>query len=161
MHFVGQNIKYFRKQFNLSQCDLADKVGLKRGNIASYEKDIAEPKICNLIKLAKFFKIGISEIVLYDFTTEQPDSTGIIIDTKTPVLIDTEIQQVIEQSKEFENMLNGMKCYHKFQMEKIVPSDEVTLLSTEVDRLLSVADSLMKSHKNLIQKISPKEDCED
>jgi|AntRauTorckE5430_2_1112549.scaffolds.fasta_scaffold02905_1 transcriptional regulator with XRE-family HTH domain len=160
MHFVGQNIKFFRKQFNLSQCDLADRVGLKRGNIASYEKDIAEPKICNLIKLAQFFKIEISEIVLHDFTTGT-DAVEIPINIRTPVLVDTEIQQVIEQSKEFENMINGMKCYHKFQMEKITPSHEVNLLSTEVNRLLSVADSLMKSHKDLIQKISPNEDCPD
>lgn len=160
MHFVGQNIKYFRKQFNLSQCDLADKVGLKRGNIASYEKNIAEPKICNLIKLAEFFQVGISEIVLHDFTK----GTMIIkkeIENTAP-LIDSDIEQVAEQSKEFENIISGIKCYHKFQMEKITePSEEINLLSTEVNRLLSVSDSLMKAHNYLIQKFRKYPNCKD
>jgi transcriptional regulator with XRE-family HTH domain len=159
MHFVGENIKYFRKKINLSQCDLADKVGLKRGNIASYEKNIAEPKICNLIKLAQFFKIGVSEIVLHNFS----EGEEIIFEeiNNEPIFVDTDFKDVVNQSKEYENIINGMKCYHKFQMERITePSEDVNLLSTEVNRLLSVADCLMKSHKFLIQKINNHDNCD-
>ncbi|MFT5835098.1 MAG: transcriptional regulator with XRE-family HTH domain [Cognaticolwellia sp.] len=161
MHFVAQNIKYFRKKFSLSQCDLADRVGLNRGNIASYEKNIAEPKICNLIKLAQFFQIGVSEIVLHDYSNGSEEIMKEEVNVE-PIFVDKDFQEVLEKSREYEDIINGMKCYHKFQMERLTGTPEdIALLSSEVNRLLSVSNCLMHSHKYLIQKIDNHDNCKD
>lgn len=55
-----------RKRMGLSQEDLAKQVGLNRGNIASYEKGTAEPKLCNLLRLSSFFGVSIHDLTRRD-----------------------------------------------------------------------------------------------
>ena len=162
MGVVGENIKHLRKAHQLSQCDLADKVGLKRGNIASYEKSAAEPRIDNVIKLADFFKVTICDFVKKDL------SNGNIVESITeeittkPVLVNDELKRIQEESENFENMINGMKCYHNLRISQIEEHTEHTkMLSNEVERLLSVVDSLMSSHKYLISVIDNHTNCEE
>ncbi len=159
MNFVSTNIKYLRIRHNLSQCELADKVGLKRGNIASYEKCIAEPKLLNLSKLANFFQISISAFISHDLSKGEP-----IIEEKQDnlqrIVVDEELERIVAECKEFENIINGMKCYHNFRMNQIKEhTDDIKLISAEVERLLSVAKCLIESHQYLIRKIDNNNNC--
>ena len=159
MHFVSTNIKYLRKKHRLSQCDLADKIGLKRGNIASYEKSIAEPKILNVMKLAKYFQVSISDFVMTDLSNEALHTDTEI--NSEPILVDDEFERIKTQCVQFDSMINGMHCYHSYTMKKIEhPTDEIKTLSNEVERLLGVAESLMESHKYLIQVIENHDNCD-
>ena len=65
---LPQNIRYLRKRQELSQEELALRIGLNRGNIASYENGTAEPKICNLLKLAQTFGIPITDLTQKDLS---------------------------------------------------------------------------------------------
>ena len=54
-NFIASNLKVLRKSTGWSQTELAECVGLNRGNIASYESGCAEPSINgggNLIRVA-------------------------------------------------------------------------------------------------------------
>ncbi len=66
MSFIPQNLRYLRKLAELSQQALAKKVGLNRGNIASYEKGAAEPNTKNLLKIVRFFNIDVIDFVEKD-----------------------------------------------------------------------------------------------
>ncbi len=162
MGIVGDNIKHLRKKHQLSQCDLADKVGLKRGNIASYEKSAAEPKIDNVIKLADYFEVTICDFVKTDLSNSiELKPIEEIVPTK-PVLVYNELDRIKQESEGFENMISGMKCYHNFRVSQIEEHTENTkMLSNEVERLLSVVGSLMKSHKYLIDVIENHTNCEE
>lgn len=158
MHFVSNNIKFLRKKHRLSQCQLADKIGLKRGNIASYEKSIAEPKILNLTKLANYFQVSISDFVTSDLSSGIPEVDS---PNSEPILVEDEFSKIKAQCAEFDSMLKGMHCYHGFRMKQIdEQSDDIKMLSNEVERLLSVAESLMESHKYLIKVIDNHDNCE-
>lgn len=161
MNFVSTNIKYLRKRDKLSQCELADRVGLKRGNIASYEKSIAEPKILNLRKLANYFQVTISDFVVRDLSDENAEGEKPVVDVvASPILVQEEFQRIVTECTEFENMISGMSCYHNFRMNQITENtDDIKMLSSEVERLLSVAKCLVKSHKYLIQKIDNHDNC--
>lgn len=159
MHFVSTNIKYLRKKHNLSQCQLADKIGLKRGNIASYEKSIAEPKILNLRKLANYFNVTISDLVTIDLTSDIPKEDTSL--NSEPILVEDEFSKIKAQCEEFDSMLKGMHCYHSFRMKQISEeSDDIKMLSNEVEKLLEVAKSLMDSHKYLLQVIENHDNCD-
>lgn len=56
-------LKKFRQKINISQYELADKIGMSRSTLSNYEKNLAEPSISTLIKLADFFNITIDELV--------------------------------------------------------------------------------------------------
>lgn len=73
MSQIGHNIKYLRKKNNLTQQEFADKIGLKRSLIGSYEEKRAEPKSENLIKIANFFGISTDDLV-----TERLSDTWLI-----------------------------------------------------------------------------------
>lgn len=161
MGVIGENIRFLRKTHQLSQCDLADKVGLKRGNIASYEKSAAEPKIDNVIKLADFFQVTLCDFLKKDLTTgEVIELQNVVVDK--PVLIQAELERIQQECEGFDNMINGMKCYHNFRINQIQENTEDTkMLSNEVGRLLSVVESLLVSHKKLIDVIENHSSCEE
>lgn len=158
MHFVSNNLKYLRKKHKLSQCDLADRIGLKRGNIASYEKSIAEPKISNIVKLANFFQVGLTDFIASDMS-EGSDYVKVEVPQER-ILVDDELSKIKAQCAQFDGMINGMRCYHSYTMKKIEnPSDDIKALSSEVERLLGIAGALMESHKYLIQVIDNHDNC--
>jgi len=63
MESIGQNIKHLRKSKGLTQGELAQKVGVNRAMIGSYEENRAIPKLSVLQKLAYYFSITIDEMI--------------------------------------------------------------------------------------------------
>ncbi|MFY0674865.1 MAG: helix-turn-helix domain-containing protein [Bacteroidia bacterium] len=63
MSYLSQNIRFLRKKANLTQALLAEKVGVKRAVIGTYEEAKAEPKLNTLRHIAKYFGFNIHELV--------------------------------------------------------------------------------------------------
>lgn len=61
--FFGENIGFLRKTRQLSQQELADRLGLKKSTLAGYETNRAEPRYEDLIRLAQFFSITLDELL--------------------------------------------------------------------------------------------------
>ena len=61
---VGEKIKYFRNQYNVTQNQLAESTGICISLIKKYETNRAIPKLHHLKQIAKFF--GIVPEMLYD-----------------------------------------------------------------------------------------------
>lgn len=85
MDFIGNNIKYLRKQKNLTQEQLAIALNTKRSLIGSYEENRAKPSYETLVELGKFFKISIDALITKEltspknaalFTNEELDAAG-------------------------------------------------------------------------------------
>ena len=70
-HDLANNLRCMRKRLGLSQDELAQRVGLNRGNIASYEKGSAEPKLCNLLRLSHFLGVSIHDLTRSDLSCER------------------------------------------------------------------------------------------
>lgn len=63
MSKLSENIVKFRKQLDLSQEDLAIKLGITRQSISKWERDEANPDLYNLKLLASEFQITIDELL--------------------------------------------------------------------------------------------------
>lgn len=69
MNFA-KNLETLRKdkaltlEKGLSQNKLAIELGLTRSMIASYEQGVAEPSLCNLVKIAKYFEVKTDTLLL-------------------------------------------------------------------------------------------------
>lgn len=63
---LGETIKYYRTQLNLSQAELADKMGVSRQAVTKWETDTGIPDINNIQILAKLFHISIDTLLSSD-----------------------------------------------------------------------------------------------
>jgi transcriptional regulator with XRE-family HTH domain len=78
-NILASNIKYLRKSKGLTQDQLADKIGVNRAMIGSYEEGRALPKLSVLQDIAHYFSVSIDLLVNKDLSTSQQNAD---IDTK-------------------------------------------------------------------------------
>lgn len=57
-YMLGERIASLRKKRNLSQYDLAERLGFSRGQLANYEQGSRQPDYDTLIILADFFEVS-------------------------------------------------------------------------------------------------------
>jgi len=55
-------IKEFREELQLTQKELAEKIGNTQRNLSNWENDIAEPDCATILKLSEVFEISIDEL---------------------------------------------------------------------------------------------------
>lgn len=60
---LGGNIRKYRKEHNMSQEDLADKLAVSRQTISLWENNQTQPSIENVIILSKLFGISLDELL--------------------------------------------------------------------------------------------------
>ena len=60
---LAKNIKFYRKSMNLTQEELAVKLGGKKSLVSNYENGHSTPDIFVIIKLADIFDVTIDELV--------------------------------------------------------------------------------------------------
>jgi transcriptional regulator with XRE-family HTH domain len=70
MH-LGQKLKEIRKDKNISQDELAEKIGIDGRQISRYENDKMSPSIEVLIKIADTFNISV-DYLLFDNIPRKP-----------------------------------------------------------------------------------------
>ncbi|MBR1868208.1 MAG: helix-turn-helix transcriptional regulator [Clostridia bacterium] len=55
----GERLKELRTQNKLGQSELANRLGVSKGVISLWENGLREPKLSNLILLARYFEVSI------------------------------------------------------------------------------------------------------
>jgi len=60
---LGEKVKYYRKQRNLFQVELADLVGVSTGYIGSIEQGVRSPSLKILNKIAKALKVSPKDLL--------------------------------------------------------------------------------------------------
>ena len=70
--FLGKNIRFLRKKLELTQEELAHKLGVNRAVIGSYEEDRAVPRIQVMQHVSEFFNISMDDLVNTDLEENRP-----------------------------------------------------------------------------------------
>lgn len=148
--YLSDNIRFLRKQKELSQEELATKVGLNRGNIASYEKGTAEPKLCNLLSLSKYFEVTLLDLTqrdLQNFGSVPVSPNGTAFSQEEKPMLD----EYLTRAGELDEVLEGLNCYHCYKKKSFddMPKEQQMLVSN-FEKLFEVAQVLMDSHKELL-----------
>ncbi|UXR86791.1 helix-turn-helix domain-containing protein [Staphylococcus felis] len=63
---VGNQIKYYRKENNLSQAELAEKIFVSNQTISNWENERSYPDLHNLIELTTLFNVSLDQLVKGD-----------------------------------------------------------------------------------------------
>ena len=170
MKYFADNLRFLRRKEGMSQEVLAEKIGLNRGNIASYEKGTAEPRLENVLKIVKLFNIELSELLEKDLANSaaihaELEKVGYEVSDKSlppeeatahlkAELIDNRerLERFIHQSDDMQKILEGFRQFHKFKMTKGGEiSRDVKNIADDYEKLLEVMDALLQSHQELIK----------
>lgn len=68
MGILSSNLKFLRKQRNMTQLDLANMLGIKRPVIGAYEEERAEPKLTLLMDMSKLFEVEVDDLIGRDLS---------------------------------------------------------------------------------------------
>ncbi len=71
-----KNLKNLRKEFGISQKEIAEQLNISQQTYSDYENDKTEPTMELLIKLAEFFKITVDELIGYEGLTAEEYAAG-------------------------------------------------------------------------------------
>ena len=63
MNYFSVNLRHLRKSKSLTQQELANKLGLNRSIIGSYEEGRAEPKLKTLLNISHYFKVSLDDLL--------------------------------------------------------------------------------------------------
>ena len=72
---IGEKICKLRKEYNYTQEQLADRLGVSRQSISKWESDLAYPETDKLIELGKLFNCSM-DYLLKDGITEKTEVTN-------------------------------------------------------------------------------------
>jgi transcriptional regulator with XRE-family HTH domain len=64
--YLGKNIKHYRKRLNLTQQELADKLGISLNFMGKIEVAFSKPSLDMLIKIANGLEITVSELCKFE-----------------------------------------------------------------------------------------------
>jgi transcriptional regulator with XRE-family HTH domain len=171
MSIISSNIKFLRNKKGMSQTALADAIDLKRGNIASYEKELAQPSIENLMKLSEYFKIELNEFIKVNLSDE--DYTSLKHFKKVGKEIDLfqglrervialqgssektgKLYKLKQQNEEIFKMVDGFKAFHTHRVKTLDPSNEsAKKIASDYDNIIDLLETVLNSNKDLIKLI--------
>ena len=63
---LGKNIRKYRNKLNLTQQDLADKIGISLNFMGKIEVAFSKPSLDTLIKIANSFNVSVSDLCKFD-----------------------------------------------------------------------------------------------
>ena len=112
MNTIGQNIAYFRKQKQLTQEELAEKMSVTAQAVSKWECDASYPDITVINSLAKV--LGISVDSIFNGSKEIPE-----MKETTPEKIDRRILRIYVQATKAENEESDTTIITRFPVAAI------------------------------------------
>ena len=157
-NYLGKNVQYLRKEAKLSQQALAEKVGLTRSNIASYENGKAEPRAIKLAELARFFNVSLGQLIEADLQKMPHDhiQPALPLADGTPGNSDSArtILRFDEKSTKLKKILEGLRAFYELKLNEdgghADTSPEMQTLVRDFENLLNVMTNLVESNEEII-----------
>ena len=153
-NYLNSNIRVLRKRFSYSQEELGKKIGLNRGNIASYENGSAEPKICNLLKLSILFRISILDLTQKDLRDEKVYEEATSFFQRSSDSDKSLFEAYAKKISSLERFIDGIDNCQCFKVDALseIPS-ELEFAFYHYNQLLEATKELIKMNKDIVEVI--------
>ena len=149
---LAHNMRCLRKRMGVSQEDLARRVGLNRGNIASYEKGTAEPKLCNLLKLSHLFGVSIHDLTRRDLSCEQTFKRAYTNYLRLNSEEAAALQDFDRQAGELRDVFDGINRCYDFAVRRggAELDPQARMLDGQFTQLRHLTEELLRAHGELL-----------
>ncbi|MEL6275671.1 MAG: helix-turn-helix transcriptional regulator [Bacteroidota bacterium] len=153
-NFLAANIRLLRKRMGLSQQDLALRVGLNRGNIASYESGTAEPKICKLLRISNVFGVSTRDMTRLNLSDPGYLEQAFRSHAEAQAADRKRIDALAERLVEMEMIVESVKNLYNFRSKQLdVDHPDVKALSHYYEQMEEVAQKVLKEHQDLLNQL--------
>jgi len=154
MIFLHQNIRYLRKRLNFSQEELANRIGLNRGNIASYENGTAEPRICNLLKFSTLFGISIMDLTQKDLSNEKNVKIAAESFQHMSKQDVKAFHHFMKKADEIRSVVASLHTCHRYKAKSFqdMPKD-MQIMLMNFEQLYDATQALLCNHQALLEFI--------
>ena len=158
---LANNIRVLRKSKGLNQEELANKLNIKRSNIAAYETKNVEPRLRIILEIARFFNIEISTLLSEELNQNseyppflEPDSEqkmeSVILDVES-----ANVNEFVKKSMKVKKILVGFKAFYTFRKSKLVelsPKNEKIVF--DIDNFIQLMEDLIHHNEAMITLLS-------
>ena len=108
----SERLKTLRKQAQLTQVDVAERLGISQPAYASWERGLKKPTQENLVKIAQILNVSVDYLVgNSDYTEDKLDNIELLFRMNSKGLTDEEKEifkkELIEFMKERKKLFNG------------------------------------------------------
>lgn len=137
---LSERIRLLRHQQNLTQAQLADKLGLAKTTIASYEQGKNEPNVETLVKIATYFDTSIDYLLGYS-------------NYKNPH-VESQFEEILKASK-YRQMVdlfqNIISCYD--DLSDLYTENNISSIQPLNKQLLNILSSITSVFSNITVSI--------
>jgi transcriptional regulator with XRE-family HTH domain len=96
MEHTAGNLKYLRRQKNLTQQQFADLLGIKRSLLGAYEEGRAKPNLATMERLIQIFGISIDALLRIDLSKSRPKAARPATVKVLAITVDSDDRENIE-----------------------------------------------------------------
>ena len=132
--FLGDNIRFLRKQLGMTHDQFAESIGYNRSAISNWEIDQSMPMVKDLCVIAKYFGQDITELLFTDMkNAKNKDITGNLsgnllgnLSSKTDKVSDKETDKVLNPNEisELENRIKILEVELSAARKELSTKDE-------------------------------------
>lgn len=130
----GHNLAKLRKEKNLSQYELAEKMGFSRGQISNYEQGTRQPDFDTLQKFADFFEVS-TDYLLGRTQSNLPELTP-----KEEINIKKDLEKIINN---LENPTDGYAHFDGLTIDDVDEEDRELLIAA-LETSMRIAKQIAK-----------------
>lgn len=111
MSYFSKNLKYLRKENNISRSELADKLKINQSTIARWENDNMGATVDNAYDVSQFFHVSIADLVGKDLENVKKQTPTELLFDKTKDILSADDRDTIEfiMKKTIEKYENSKK----------------------------------------------------
>ncbi len=153
-NYIASNIRLLRKQQGWSQSELAERVNMNRGNIASYESGSAEPSICKLLRISRLFGVGARDFTRRDFSDSAELAIARLAQNDSQGGHHNEMSEFRDRALELGELVASSKKLFEYKRKSTVkPCSEADIIAAQYQQLYEVTQQLLQEHRELLGKV--------
>lgn len=153
-NYISGNLRLLRKRKAWSQSELAQRLNLNRGNIASYERGTAEPSICKLLRISRLFDVDPADFTRRDFREPGELETARHNRHVNVIREREEISLFRDRALELSELVNSSHNLFQYQLKNLgKPCPEAEIMAMQYQQLHEVTQQLLQEHRALLTKM--------
>lgn len=153
-NFIASNLRVLRNRLGWSQSELAQKVNLNRGNIASYESGSAEPSICKLLRISTLLKVHPRDLTRRDLSDPEELLLAQLAHDEHRMEEKERLASFRNRALELRELIDSSKRLYEYKRKKLVsPCKEADLFAAKYEQLYEVTQQLLEEHQDLLGEV--------